>query len=118
MLVCSAPALDLSQIPAEANWVVDLRVDQVLSGALGDAVRERLTEEDAQHALAAVEAFTGVNMLQDLHGITLAGGAFQPDRRRSLCTAASRPNAWCWLKNGQGLRQPTLPGRHHPSLAG
>lgn len=73
-------AVDLNKIPAEANWVLELRIEQLLAGSLGDAVRERLAEEDAQRGLAAVEALTGVKVLEDLDSIALAGGAFQPDR--------------------------------------
>lgn len=97
----SAAALDLNQIPAGHRWVLHLDVQRALDGELGVWADQILAEPKARARIQLLEAVTGVQLRQDLSGITLSGvdgeeqqamalirGSFDPERIQTLAQAA------------------------------
>ncbi len=68
-----AAALRQAVVPAEANWVVHVNVEQFKDAQLGGLILDELASKGLDDKLAAFETMTGWNPLYDLADVTICG---------------------------------------------
>lgn len=66
-------SLGLKGLPGDSKWLVRLDAQRLMHTRLGETVRELAAREEAATKLAAIEAMFSVNLLRDIHGMTLCG---------------------------------------------
>jgi hypothetical protein len=123
--------------PSQVAWAARLDVQRIMRSSWGDAVREAAARPEAKRKLAALEVLTGVNLLDDIRSITLAGEGQGPegaalyvegnlDRSRLTAVAALAESYKCrdyagrtihsWLDEGE--RRKAVAGRRcHAAFA-
>lgn len=82
------PALDLTMVPADHRWVVQIDVAQALQGRIGGFVADLAGKPPLKAKLAAITAMTGFDPLKDCSLITLSGVDAREDQ--AVLVAAGR----------------------------
>lgn len=75
----AAAELKPSHVSADAKWLMHLDVDQVRQSTLGERLGEEVaSKERAQKRLDWVHERYGIDLRQDLHGLTAWGSTYAP----------------------------------------
>ena len=81
-------AMDLSMVPADHRWVVQIDVAQALKGKIGAFVTDLTGKPPLKSKLAAITTMTGFDPLKDCSLITLTGTDAREDQ--AVLVAAGR----------------------------
>lgn len=81
-------AMDLTMVPADHRWVVQIDVAQTLKGRIGGFISEVAGKPPLKAKLAAITAMTGFDPLKDCSLITLTGTDTREDQ--AVLVAAGR----------------------------
>jgi len=77
----SAASFEARNVPADAKWLMHFNVDSFRDTKLAEHIRqERLNDPQVQRWFKWVEERYGINMREDLHGMTLYGYSYEPHR--------------------------------------
>lgn len=69
---CAGP-MPAREIPAQAKWVIHLDVEAILKSSFGEPILEIANDPMVAPRLAAFTAMFGMNLVGDIHGMTLWG---------------------------------------------
>ena len=83
LLMCGSLSLmatpvDLKVLPGTARWIVHLDMEKLLQSEVGKMAQQAIQGKPQEARIKALEAMTSVNLLRDVHGLTVCGqGASQ-----------------------------------------
>lgn len=77
----SASSFEARNIPADAKWLMHFDVDSFRETKLAEHIRrERLDDPQVKRWFDWVEERYGINLCEDLHGMTFYGSSYEPHR--------------------------------------